>query len=125
MDVQWFSYNTTGTATIYPTNITLNTTAAKHFENAYATLIGYETQEKSLLIKAVNKDDVEKGLYKDYNLYKIAIKPSYGRITGKAVIDNLCKYHPLNFEEANSYKVECEWNDKNRTLAVFLGRKVK
>lgn len=124
MNVEWFAKSPKGVATIYSNYITLNTTAANNFKSAYSTIIGFNNDEKALLIKAVSKEDLSMGLYKDLDIHDISIKPSYGRIAGKRIISRLCEYFPLNFENNSLNKFECEWINDEKTLKVYLERRV-
>lgn len=123
MNVQWFSNCPKGVATIYDNNITLNTTAANHFKNTYGIIIGYVTDSKVLLLKSISKDDVAKGLYSDLDIHTIAIKPSYGRISGKSMINRLVQLFPINFSDNSLNKFDCEWNDETHSLSIFLERR--
>lgn len=120
MEIQWFTKNMAGIVTIYETNITLNTVAAGHFTNTYATLIGFNKKENILLIKSLNKEEAISGQYTDHDLHPISIKPSYGRINGKKIINNICQLFPLDFSEKIFYKFKCEWDAANKYLKVFL-----
>lgn len=125
MDIQWFSKNNQGIATIYESNITLNTTASSYFKNTYAVLIGFDKSNNTLLIKSLNKEEATLSNYRDYGLHEISIKPSYGRITGKQIIKNICSHYPLNFQKKNMYKFQCEWDASQNYLKVFLESEVK
>lgn len=124
MNVEWFTKSPKGVATIYSSNITLNTTAANNFKTAYSTIIGFNSDEKTLLIKSVTKEDLSMGLYKNLDIHNISIKPSYGRIAGKNIISRLCEYFPLEFENNSLNKFECEWINEEKTLKVYLERRV-
>lgn len=124
MNIQWFSKNLQGVATLYDTNITLNTVAASYFENAYATLIGYNKTENSLIIKAIYKQDVDEGSYNEQDLHQISIKPSYGRINGKSIIRNICRVYPLDFSKKNMYKFMCDWDNGKKLLKIYLDKEV-
>lgn len=125
MNVQWFSNSPKGVATIYKNNITLNTVATNHLKNAYGIILGYSEDEKALLIKSISKEDINLGLYEGIDIHKISIKPSYGRITGKNIIDALCQYYPIDFRDNLSSKFSCEWNNEEKTLNIYLERKIK
>lgn len=124
MEIQWFSKNLPGIASIYETNITLNTVATNHFKNAYTTLIGFDPKSKTLIIKAISKDQVAMGLYKEDETHSIFIKPSYGRINGKNIIQNICAFVPLDFSDKKFYKYYCEWIQSEKLLKVYLEREV-
>lgn len=124
MSIKWFSKNLSGTVTIYDSNITLNTVAARHFEKAFSTLIGYEKSTHVLLIKPLNKEEATTGRYNSNDLHKISIKPSYGRINGKQIIKNIDNIFPLDFSKSANYKFSAEWDDTNKYLKVFLDKEV-
>ncbi|MBO7079433.1 MAG: hypothetical protein J6W64_06450 [Bacilli bacterium] len=124
MDIQWFSKSPKGVATIYDNNITLNTVATNHFKNSYGILIGYAEESKILLLKSITKEDLAMGLYQDLDIHSISIKPSYGRITGKNVIKKLTSLFPINFSDSSLNKFECEWSTEDKTLKVYLERRV-
>lgn len=122
MDIQWFSKSLRGVATIYDNNITLNTVAANHFKNSYGVIVGFLADSKSLLLKPVTKEDIDLGLYKDVEIHNISIKPSYGRVNGKSIIDQLCELYPISFDHLN--KFVCEWDDVEHSLKIQLERRV-
>lgn len=124
MSIKWFSKSLNGTVTIYETNITLNTVASRHFENAYSTLIGFDKASNHLLIKPLNKEESINGTYNSNDLHKISIKQSYGRINGKQIINNIHKVFPLDFSDNTNFKYRAEWDDANKYLKVFLGEEV-
>lgn len=124
MSVEWFGKSPKGVVTIYNSYITLNTVASDNFKNTYGTIIGYNSNDKTLLIKAVSKEEVSMGLYNKIEIHSISIKPSYGRISGRSIINKLCEYYPLDFEEKNLKKFECEWINEEKTLKVFLERRL-
>ena len=57
MSINWFTNDKQKIATIYETNITLNTAAATYFKNAYSTLIGFDSSKNTLLIKPISKEE--------------------------------------------------------------------
>ena len=124
MDIQWFSTSMQGIATIYDTNITLNTVASSNFKTFYTALIGYEPESNAVVIKGITKEEIALGLYKGLDTYPISIKPSYGRINGKKIVDNIVSFFPLDFSKKNYYKFKCEWSQKERLLKIFLDREV-
>lgn len=124
MNVEWFTKSPKGVTTIYSSYITLNTVAAKNFLNCYGTIIGFNCNEKTLLIKAITKEELSMGLYNNLDIHPIAIKPSYGRITGRSIINKLCEYYPINFKDNELNKFECEWINEEKTLRVFLERRI-
>lgn len=125
MNIQWFSNSLKGLVTIYETNITLNTVASGFFTNFYSTIIGFDASDNTLVIKGVSKSDVEEGSYKDVDLHPISIKPSYGRITGKKIITNLCNFYPIDFNAKKMHKYHCEWIESKNYLKIYLDKEVK
>lgn len=124
MEIQWFSNSFNGVVTIYETNITLNTVAASHFENAYATLIGYNHKDRTLIIKCLNKEEAISGVYNKTELHPISIKPSYGRINGKNIIRSINNFYPLNFNNKTLYKFDCVWDVASKSLIIDLKEEI-
>ncbi|HKM29224.1 MAG TPA: hypothetical protein VJZ51_00520 [Bacilli bacterium] len=125
MEIQWFSKSLQGIATIYETNITLNTVASSYFKNAFATLVGFNKQENILLIKALNKEEVSLGNYSPTDLHDISIKPSYGRLNGKGIIKKISEFFPMDFEKKKLYKFCCSWDESNKYLKIYLEEEIK
>lgn len=124
MDIQWFSKNTQGVATIYETNITLNTVACDFLKDAYATLIGYDKDNDILLIKSLNREESCMPKYNENDLHRVTIKSSYGRINGKGIIRNITQFFPLDFTRKNMFKFLCDWDASQRILKVYLKKEV-
>ena len=90
MKIQWITKDDSlGAVTIYENNIRLSKKAADYFLDAYAIAIGIDKDSHKIVIKNVNKEEAESFGVDKSKLYKINIKPSYGRITGKKMIDEL------------------------------------
>lgn len=124
MNVEWFTKRPKGVVTVYSSYLTLNTVAANNFKNSFGIIIGYNSSEKTLLIKSISKEDISIGLYKNIDVHSISIKPSYGRIAGRSIISKLCEYFPIDFNNGTLQKFECDWSNEDKTLTVFLERRV-
>ncbi len=120
MEIQWFSKNINGVVSIYETNITLNTVASIHFEGAYKTIVGFNRNDSTLIIKKLSKEEVISGAYNNFDLHDVSIKPSYGRINGKELVKNISKHFPLDFTSKTLYKFECSWDDTTKSLTIYL-----
>jgi hypothetical protein len=125
MNVEWFTKEKEKIATIYSTNITLNTVAANYFTDAFSTIIGFDTEETALLIKPISLDEARNRNLSNDDMHAISIKPSYGRINGKAIIKRLAYYFPIDFSTTKSHRYICEWNNEEKLLKIHLTREVK
>jgi len=124
MNVEWFTNEKEKVATIYETNITFNTVAAHYFKDAFSTLIGFDTEEKCLLIKPISKEEANIRNLTREDLHPMSIKPSYGRINGKSIIKKLCLYFPIDFSVSKSHRYLCEWSSEENLLKIDLMREV-
>ena len=120
MEIQWFSKNINGVVSIYETNITLNTVASIHFEGAYKTIVGFNKNDTTLIIKKLTKEEVMSGAYNSFDLHDVSIKPSYGRINGKDLVKNIIKHFPLDFTTKTLHKFNCSWDDTTKSLIIYL-----
>ena len=90
MKIEWFNCRDNLSAvTIYANNICLNKQASNYFLDAYAVAVGIDKETKNIIIKNVSKEEAESLKIEKNSLNKIAIKSSYGRITGKRLIDQI------------------------------------
>ncbi|MDD4000061.1 MAG: hypothetical protein PHX62_04110 [Bacilli bacterium] len=124
MNIKWFPKTAQGAVSIYETNITLNKVASVYFKDSYKTLVGYDKENNLLLIKALNKEESSLPKYNDCDLHSISIKPSYARINGKGIVENLKEYHPLDFSKKSLYKYKCDWEASQKMLKVYLKKEV-
>ena len=81
-------------------------------------------KKKTAPAAVATKEELSMGLYKNIEVHPISIKPSYGRISGRTIINKLCEYYPIDFSENSLKKYECEWSKEDKTLTVFLERRI-
>lgn len=119
MKIQWITKDDSlGAVTIYENNIRLSKKAADYFLDAYAIAIGIDKDSNKIVIKNVNKEEAESFGVDKSKLHKINIKPSYGRITGKKMIDELKYIYNFDFQKQQAYKFSAKWNTGDKMLIV-------
>lgn len=119
MKIKWITKDDSlGAVTIYENNIRLSKNAADYFLDAYAIAIGVELEENKIVIKKVNKEEAESLGIDKTRLYKINIKPSYGRITGKKIVDELKELYNFDFSKQLAYKFSAKWNTGEKMLII-------
>lgn len=119
MKIQWITKDDSlGAVTIYENNIRLSKKAADYFLDAYAIAVGIDKDSNKIVIKNVNKEEAESFGVDKSKLYKINIKPSYGRITGKKMIDELKYIYNFDFQKQQAYKFSAKWNTGDKMLIV-------
>ena len=119
MKIQWITKDESlGAVTIYENNIRLSKKAADYFLDAYAIAIGIDQESNKIVIKNVNKEEAESFGADKAKLYKINIKPSYGRITGKKMVDELKYIYKFDFTKQQAYKFSAKWNTGDKMLIV-------
>lgn len=122
MKIEWITKKVeTGAITIYNNNITLNKQAADFFQDSYMVAIGIDETSRKLVIKSVSKAeyDLENESSKG-QFHKIAINKSYGRITGKILIDEIASRYNLDFNSQAAYKYSAKWNNGYKMLIVNI-----
>lgn len=119
MNIEWINKEkATNAVTIYNNNITLSKQATLLFENSYGVAIGFDVENNTLVIKKVTKDEIlSKQIDKD-DVYELTIKPSFGRINNKKLINELSKHLKLEFDKQISYKFSAKWNNALKMLIV-------
>ena len=121
MKIKWLSKDESlGAVTIYDNNIRLSKKAADYFIDAFAVAIGIDTDSNNIIIKNVSKEEAESNRFDKSRLHKIAIKPNYGRITGKQIIDELKSIFEFDFNVKQAYKYSARWNTGDKLLIVEM-----
>lgn len=119
MNIEWINKEKeTSAVTIYNNNITFSKQASTLFENAYGIAIGYDLEGNNIVMKKVTKDEImNKSVDKD-DVYILTMKPSFGRINSKKLINELNKYIKLDFNSKMAYKFSAKWNNALKMLIV-------
>ena len=120
MKIEWFNHGDNSSAvTIYENNICLNKQASNYLVDAYMVAIGMDSDTNNIIIKKVSKEDAE-AIDKN-SLTKISLKSSYGRITGKKMIDQIGLILGLDFKTQSAYKYNAKWNTGTKMLIIETG----
>ena len=75
--------------TLYPSNITLNSSAAGYFEDVRWCMIGIDAENSQLGIRPVSKREIDLHLVEMDQLHKISLGKGYARITNKAIMEEI------------------------------------
>lgn len=75
--------------TLYPTNITLNSSAATHFQDVRWVMIGIDKEHHRLGIRPILKRELDLNLVPLSQLHKISVGKGYARISNKMIIEEL------------------------------------
>lgn len=103
--------------TLYGTNITLNNTAASYFEDIKWCLIGIDHESKKIAIKPVTKREIDLKIVDLQHLHKVSIGKGYGRISNKALMDEISK---LLQKQLNGDKFTTNYDEHDKMLVVDL-----
>jgi len=109
-----------GVASLYSTNITLNTVASVPFEYAYRVQVGID-DEDNVVIQPLSKDRVERGDLDEYAIQKIAIKKSYSRISSTDIMKRIAQTLNITLDETPR-RFKTKWDDKENILHIFTGK---
>lgn len=107
--------------TLYPSNITLNASAACYFKDIRWVMVGIDNLNKKIAIKPITKREVDLNLVPLQHLHKISIGKGYGRISNKAVIQNVENMLERNL---NGIKFHAEFDDNENVLIVDLSKEI-
>lgn len=119
MSIQWINKEkNTNAVTIYSNNITLSKQASSFFEDAYGIAIGYDPDVRALVMKKVSKEDIDKKEIDKENVYELTLKPSFGRINSKRLIEELKIFLNIDFVSQVSYKFSAKWNTGSKMLII-------
>ena len=119
MRIEWINKEkSTSAVTIYNNNITLSKQATSLFENCFGIAVGFDVENKIIVMKKITKEDILKKDISEEDVYELTIKPSFGRINNKKLIVELSKYLELNFNKQTSYKFSAKYNPESKMLMI-------
>lgn len=112
-----------GLASLYNTNITLNTVASIPFEYAYRVQVGIDEQG-NVVIQPLSKERVTRGDLDEYAIQKIALKKSYARISSTDIMKKIDNALQLHLSESPQ-KYQTEWDEKENILTILTSHRRK
>ena len=121
MNFEWSTNDiATMTLTIYPTNLTLNKAACEYFENVNYVLLGIDKQARQIGIKPVTKEEIDQEIYPRSQLHRFSLGKSYGRISNKSFVHDLCQVFGLDFEKQQCYKLKMNYDVVHSIMIACL-----
>ncbi len=119
MAIEWINKEkTTSAVTIYTNNITLSKQATVLFDGAFGVAVGFDTDNDTIILKKVTKEEIDRKEVNKEDIYELTIKPSFGRINSKKLIVELSNFIVLDFNKQLSYKFSAKWNNAQKMLIV-------
>jgi hypothetical protein len=117
MAITWFdAKDREGMASLYSTNITLNTIASVPFQYAYKVQVGID-EEKNIVIEPLPKERVIRGDLDEYSLLDLQVSKSYTRICSSALMKHLSDVLGLALGK-DPKKFETTWDEKANLLTI-------
>ena len=115
--IQWFNVKErSGVASLYPNNITLNTTAMFPFDTAFKVQVGMD-ENKNIIIMPLSKETVESGVLDECCLLKIEMHKSFARISSSALLKQIAEELGLTLSK-KPVQFATRWDSKENVLIV-------
>ena len=102
---------------VYPTNITLNASAASFFNDVRYVTIGFNKESLKVAIKPITKREVDLKLVPLEQLHKVSFGKGYGRISNKLVCDEIST---LIDQSLTGQRFLSQFDVKNHMLVIDL-----
>lgn len=103
--------------TLYPNNITLNSSAATYFQDVRWTMIGLDKEHYQLGIKPIAKREIDLHLVSLDQLHKVSIGKGYARISNKMIIEEISEM--IN-QPIEGLKVNATFDESENMLIADL-----
>lgn len=103
--------------TLYPNNITLNSSAATYFQDVRWCMIGFDRDQNQIAIKPVTKREVDLHLVPLDQLHKVSIGKGYARISNKMIIDEIAV---MIDKSIDGLKVNARFDEKENLLIADI-----
>ena len=107
-----------GSASLYASNITLNTVAMNKFLTAYRVMVGID-DDSNIILAPLDKDRVLRGDLKEEQLQKISSKKTYSRISSSSLMRQIGSRLNIAFS-STPIKCETRWDDNNNVLILKI-----
>lgn len=107
-----------GSASLYASNITLNTVAMNKFVTAYRVMVGID-DDSNIILAPLDKDRVLRGDLKEEQLQKISSKKTYSRISSSFLMRQIGSRLNIAFS-STPIKCETRWDDNNNVLILKI-----
>ena len=107
-----------GSASLYASNITLNTVAMNKFVTAYRVMVGID-DNSNIILAPLDKDRVLRGDLKEEQLQKISSKKTYSRISSSSLMRQIGNRLNIAFS-STPIKCETRWDDNNNVLILKI-----
>ena len=107
-----------GSASLYASNITLNTVAMNKFLTAYRVMVGID-DNNNIILAPLDKDRVLRGDLKEEQLQKISSKKTYSRISSSSLMRQIGSRLNIVFS-STPIKCETRWDDNNNVLVLKI-----
>ena len=121
--LEWVKGNVyTLVLTLYPNNITLNSSAASYFKDVRWSMIGLDKETHLLAIKPVTKREVDLQLVPLDQLHKVSVGKGYARISNKTIIEEISYMIDADID---GLKVNATVDEKENMLIADLSLLVK
>ena len=107
--------------TLYPTNITLNSSAAAAFKDIRWVMLGLDKMEQKLAIKPIGKSEIDSKIVPLEHLHKISIGKGYARISNKTIINEISV---MLGKDIDGNKFVSEYDEANSILIIDLKNEI-
>ena len=115
--ITWFNVKErNGVASLYPNNITLNTTAMYPLDCAFRVQVGMNEQG-NIIIQPVSKNVVESGVLDESCLLKLETHKSFARISSSLLMKQIRETLKLPLQKA-PIRFETYWNNDDNVLVI-------
>ena len=103
--------------TLYPNNITLNSSAASYFQDVRWVMIGIDKTHSRLGICPVTKREIDLKLVPLDQLHKISVGKGYARISNKMIIEELAA---MIAQPIDGLKINASFDELENMLVADL-----
>ncbi len=115
--IKWFNVKErSGVASLYPNNITLNTTAMYPLDFAYKVQVGLD-DNGNIIIKPLTKDVVESGMLDECCLLKLEMHKSFARISSALLMKQIIEVLQLKMDKP-PIRFETTWDSVENILII-------
>lgn len=110
--------DSSGTASVYDSHITLSKTLLKYFKDAYRVRLGVDRETDKVYLYTINKDYALSGELNEASLLKVSISKTYARVCSKSAVNYISDIFHFVIEK-KKFKRFKAWYDKKKNVIVI------
>ena len=122
--IQWFSKNEKNAiGTIYNSNITINKAGMEMLQDAYAVLLGLDSDDEKIAFQPITRDQYDSKAYPEENMFLLSGGKTYVRVSSTEFVSKVSHLLGYDFKKGPR-KYSCYYDQHEGLLILDLKKEI-